>query len=149
MIDKFTKEFAFLSNFHPCNIELDGSIYPSVEHAFQASKTLNPRERLWIRLASKPSSAKRQGHYVNLRPNWDNLRVSVMLDLLRKKFAIPELQEQLLRTGNEILIEGNWWGDDFWGVPQGPLYHGEGKNMLGQLLMQVRREIVEGSTGAL
>ena len=52
---------------------------------------------------------------------------------LRCKFQVPELREKLLATGDEELIEGNWWNDKFWGVCKG-----EGCNMLGLILMEVR-----------
>ena len=56
--------------------------------------------------------------------------------LLRSKFSDPELAEALLATGDAELVEGNTWGDPFWGV-----YKGKGENMLGRLLMEVRGEI--------
>jgi predicted NAD-dependent protein-ADP-ribosyltransferase YbiA (DUF1768 family) len=58
-----------------------------------------------------------------------------MRSLLRQKFAHPSMRERLLATGDEELIEGNWWGDTFWGV-----CNGEGQNQLGKLLMRVRHE---------
>ena len=59
-----------------------------------------------------------------------------MRDCLRLKFEIPELREALLNTDNAKLIEGNWWGDKFWGI-----CNGVGENNLGKLLMEVRDEI--------
>ena len=52
------------------------------------------------------------------------------------KFNIPELKQKLLETGNTELVEGNTWGDTFWGV-----YNVEGENILGRLLMKVREEL--------
>ena len=40
-IDSFSKEYRFMTNFYPCEIEFDGNIYSSVEHAYCASKTVN------------------------------------------------------------------------------------------------------------
>jgi ribA/ribD-fused uncharacterized protein len=141
VINSFTKHYAFLSNFYPSPIELDGLVYPTVEHAYAAAKTLNPRQREMIRLVLKPGVAKQFGKHVDLRPNWDASRLSIMYSLLQKKFSIPELRSQLLATEDEELIEGNFWGDDFWGVPYGPLYSGIGQNHLGKLLMKIRSEI--------
>ena len=59
-----------------------------------------------------------------------------MRDLLRNKFSEPDLAARLLATGSTELIEGNNWNDTFWGVCRG-----RGRNMLGQLLMEVREEI--------
>ena len=57
-----------------------------------------------------------------------------MLELLHLKFRHPVLKDQLLATGDVELIEGNDWGDEFWGV-----CCGKGSNNLGKLLMLVRR----------
>ena len=59
-----------------------------------------------------------------------------MLSGLRIKFKNPELRSLLLATGNEELVEGNWWRDTYWGVCEGV-----GQNKLGKLLMQVREEV--------
>ena len=50
----------------------------------------------------------------------------------------PDLAKRLLDTGDEILEEGNTWHDTYWGVD---LKTGEGKNMLGSILMRVRNEL--------
>ena len=50
----------------------------------------------------------------------------------------PELGNKLLETGNQELVEGNTWGDIFWGV-----CNGKGQNWLGKILMMVRDEIRE------
>jgi predicted NAD-dependent protein-ADP-ribosyltransferase YbiA (DUF1768 family) len=59
-----------------------------------------------------------------------------MLDLLRSKFSRHKIRDLLLSSGDDEIIEGNNHGDKFWGVTKG-----EGKNMLGKLLMQVREEV--------
>jgi predicted NAD-dependent protein-ADP-ribosyltransferase YbiA (DUF1768 family) len=72
-----------------------------------------------------------------VRPDWDDTKINTMLTLLRQKFALgSELAKKLLDTGNRDLVEGNTWGDTFWGVCKG-----QGENMLGKLLMQVRAEL--------
>ena len=58
-----------------------------------------------------------------------------MLECVRKKFQIPELREALDNTGSELLVEGNWWKDTFWGMCEG-----RGQNNLGKILMKVREE---------
>lgn len=135
-IYSFTGKYAFLSNFHPCEIRWGKVIYPSVEHAFQASKSTSPNMRLAISEASTPGRAKRLGRQVELRRDWENVKVPVMRSLLIKKFAIPDLAEQLLATGDRELIEGNTWNDIYWGVCEG-----RGLNMLGKLLMEVRESL--------
>jgi len=138
-VDRFTGTYSFLSNFEICRIVHEGIVYPSVEHAFQAAKTHDMDERRYIAKLPTPGMAKRRGRKMKLRSNWDDIRVGVMLTLLRKKFAHPELAEALDVTGDAELVEGNHWGDHFWGVCDGV-----GENHLGKLLMQVRSEMRDG-----
>lgn len=140
MINMFFKQHRFLSNFYDSPvIGLDGVTYPTVEHAFQVAKTDDPNEREAIRNTSTPGQAKRLGRKVTLRSNWNGFRIEVMKTLVTRKFSSSSsLQTQLLATGDETLQEGNTWGDRFWGVD---LSTGEGKNWLGQILMQVREEL--------
>lgn len=135
-IDKFDGEFSFLSNFYPTPIEMDGIVYPSLEHAFQAAKSDDQEYREYVSKLTSPGKAKRAGREVRLRENWDIIKKEVMLQLLMKKFSNPDLCLKLLATGDSVLIEGNWWKDTFWGV-----CNGVGENHLGKLLMHVRSEI--------
>jgi ribA/ribD-fused uncharacterized protein len=140
VIDAFTGPYFFLSNFAESPVEFEGALYPTVEHAFAAAKTLDPTERELIRLAERPGEAKRLGRQVALRPGWDDLRVEVMRGLLARKFAPgSELAARLLATGDAQLVEGNTWGDRFWGVCRG-----QGRNQLGQLLMELRDQLRRG-----
>ena len=139
-ITRFRGDHAFLSNFHPAEISFEGECYPTVEHAFQAAKTLDPGEREKVRLAATPTLAKRLGRKVTLRRDWEAIKVNVMRDLLRLKFQQPELREQLLATGTARLIEGNTWNDRTWGCVWVKTQW-VGRNLLGQLLMQVRTEL--------
>lgn len=138
MIDKFDGQYRFLSNFHvlfsPIEDEL-GLKYNSVEAAYQASKTLDIDERRVFTVLGA-DKAKKLGKKIKMRPDWDEVKLSVMEDLLRKKFTNDQLREKLLATGDVELIEGNWWGDRFWGVCKG-----EGENHLGKLLMKIRGEL--------
>ena len=137
-ISSFKGRYAFLSNFAHCEVEFEGDKYITTEHAFQAAKTFNKEERTEIREALTPAIAKRFGKEVTLREDWEDVKVDIMYNLLKQKFSIPEFREQLLATGNAKLIEGNHWNDTFWGV-----CNGVGRNMLGELLMQLREEIKE------
>lgn len=135
MIDSFNGKYRFLSNFYPSKVSLDGWEFPTVEHAFQAAKTLDGNKRRQIQQAAKPGDAKRLGRTVNLRADWEDAKIDVMRQLLRRKFSDPFLLSQLLTTGTEELVEGNWWRDTFWGV-----CNGVGENHLGKLLMEIREE---------
>jgi hypothetical protein len=159
MIEQFRGEYRFLSNFFPATVVLDGQTYASVEAAYQASKSANSEYRTAIRALGEESGAvKRLGRTMTwerrgagaqyleagrttLRPDWNEARLSVMLDLVRQKFTRhADLATRLLATGQEELRETNWWRDSFWGV-----YNGEGENHLGKILMQVRSEIASAA----
>ena len=136
MINSFQGEHEFLSNFAASEIEFEGIVFPTVEHAFQAAKTFNHTGRVLIAAASTPGKAKRLGRSVSLRADWDEVKYSIMFQLVLQKFQLPALEEKLLATGDAILVEGNTWGDKVWGVCDG-----EGTNWLGQILMDVRKRI--------
>jgi N-glycosidase YbiA len=136
MISSFTGRYRFLSNFYPSPIRLGTIEYPTVEHAFQALKSHSQAERRRIAALPTPGQAKRAGRLLEIRPDWDSVKVGLMATLIEKKFQDPELRHKLLDTGVETLIEGNEWGDTFWGVCRG-----EGQNILGKLLMETRRKL--------
>mgnify|MGYP000936595384 CR=1 FL=1 len=142
-IVSFRDKHAFLSNFTPCYIDIDGHLtLTSVEHEYQAAKALVPRQAQAIRECATAGLAKRAGRKCTMRPDWNEIKLDVMLGLLRKKFAIEPFRSMLLATGNAALIEGNDWGDKYWGVVRcGAGW--EGHNHLGRLLVQVRRELAE------
>ena len=136
-ITSFENEFAFLSNFYHSPIVYEGIKYPTVEAAFQAAKTFNEIEKKTIAAAATPGQAKRLGRRVSLRPDWEQVKDSVMEELVRLKFtSSPTLAIQLWSTGDRELVEGNWWNDTYWGV-----CNGVGRNQLGKTLMKIRTEL--------
>ena len=136
-ITAFKDKHRFLSNFTPAKVEFDGVQYDTVEHAYQAAKTIDKGEREKIRAACAPGVAKRLGQKVTIRPDWEQIKVKVMYDLVSEKFSrYPVLKQFLLDTGSEEIIEGNHWNDTFWGV-----CNGVGENHLGKILMKVREEL--------
>ena len=138
-ITSFSGRNRFLSNFYEADVVLDGVGFPTVEHAYQAAKTENFKLRMRIRRVEKPAHAKAMGRDLKLLPDWDTkLKIPVMRDLLMQKFSRKPLSLWLAATGGRELIEGNTWGDTFWG--ECPL--GNGENNLGILLMEVREEML-------
>ena len=139
-ITEFQGKYRFLSNFYPIDIfdRTSGLIFPTVEHAYQASKERNPKYWAGIHDCQSPGGAKRMGMDAICYKGWKQQRISIMLELLRQKFIQHELRYNLLDTGDAMLVEGNRWGDTFWGVDMRVM---EGKNFLGFLLMQVREEM--------
>jgi len=138
-IDSFSGDFRWLSNFAEAPVVLDGVEYPTTEHAYQAAKTTDCAERDAILRCATPGRAKRMGQEITMRWDWDDVKEAVMLDLTRQKYTLPEYRKWLLATGDREIVEGNTWGDTFWGV-----CNGVGENKLGRILMQVRDEIRRG-----
>lgn len=137
MIDSFTGEYRFMSNFFPSPIKwCPGEVvFPTVEHGFVWHKTLSEVDRKLILRIETPGKVKRFGRKLVLREDWEQIKLNVMTDLVFEKFtnSLPELPELLLATGDHELVEGNRWGDTFWGV-----CNGVGQNCLGIILMETR-----------
>jgi ribA/ribD-fused uncharacterized protein len=135
-INEFRGEYRFLSNFYPCALSYKGEDWPTVEHAYQAAKTIDPIVQQYIKQSASPGQAKQRGRSAkwNLTPNWDKKKLDIMTDLVTRKFTQNvELMRLLLGTQGHELIEGNKWGDTYWGV-----CNGEGENHLGKILMNIR-----------
>lgn len=124
-----------MSNFTEVIVELDGIDYPSVENAYQASKTINKDERKQFENITS-GQAKRAGKKVDVRNDWDKVKLEIMEDLNRQKYNQEPFKSKLIQTGNQIIQEGNTWGDTFWGICRGV-----GKNNLGKIIMKIRSEL--------
>jgi ribA/ribD-fused uncharacterized protein len=147
MINKFEGRYSFLSNFYPAKIEHQGIEYPTVEHYYMAMKsndeqlingkyyTVGDFREMMAKVES-PGLAKKIGRMVKLRSDWDTYKFEVMNWAVREKFKDANLAQMLLDTGDQELVEGNFWGDVIWGVCDG-----KGQNHLGKILMQVRNEL--------
>ncbi len=133
----FFKENYWLSNFYQCDITSNDFVKPltfgSSEALFQALKCpLRADEFEGL----TPDEAKHLGRKVQLRSNWEEIKLDCMRYCLRSKFNQHEaLKEKLMLTGKGHLEEANTWGDKFWGTVDGV-----GENWLGQLLMELRDE---------
>lgn len=110
--------------------------FQNTEAAFQAMKDMSKAKEF---CGLSPSEAKRKGRRVSLRLDWESVKDNVMRIVLRCKFTQnPELADMLVATGDAELVEGNTWNDRYWGVCDG-----QGKNKLGQLLMELRTELAQ------
>jgi ribA/ribD-fused uncharacterized protein len=142
VISEFNGEYRFLSNFYSAPTLYEGILYRTSEHAFQAAKTLIQAQREEIRDLLTPGEAKKYAGKkgpIRLRDGWNEMRIDVMRQVLRSKFTSVQnehLKERLLDTGDAELIEGNTWGDVFWGQ-----VNGQGENWLGRLLMELRADL--------
>lgn len=135
-IDSFQDDYFFLSNFYPAPVRYDGLLFRNNEAAFQAQKSMNKKDREAF-TKMNPSEAKQAGRRVELRKDWEQVKIQIMTDIIKQKFLQnPELAEKLLATGEAYLEEGNTWGDRIWGT-----VNGQGANRLGIILMETREEL--------
>ena len=143
----YEQDFYVLSNFSAFNLHWRECTFPTSEHAYHWMKFFSgptvdglrasiaesirfaPSAHVAFKLAEESKRFRRQ--------DWDEVKLGIMLDILRAKAAQHEyVARKLLGTGERELIE-NSWRDDFWGW--GP--NRDGQNMLGKLWMVVRSEL--------
>lgn len=149
VINSFRGEHFFLSNFYPAMFDWRGRRWFCVEQAFQWSKTGFPKwgETLKandlakrLRDTGNPKTAKRYGREIPLDvKQWNLVRVQYMREIVHAKFATAGggIVGDLINTGSAMLIEGNTWGDKYWGrVLEGDQW--KGLNKLGVILMEER-----------
>lgn len=137
-IKGFFGPWRFLSNFHFVNVEWEGITYRTTEHAYQAAKFNDLDIRRYIQSLETPREARRVGQQPGCRADWDQVKYGIMYDLNAQKYCYPELQRQLLASGDAYLEETNTWGDVYWGI-----CNGVGQNNLGKILMDIRSHIRE------
>src|SRR4029453_11163041 len=145
VINSFTGDNHFLSNFYVRPIQYMGMEFKSGEHLFNALKTIDITEALWVINAPTPGIAKQRGRKVTLKPNWDDkVRYEAMRSTLGAKFLNDfEMSQKLLDTGDDYLIEGNTWHDNVWGTcicGRSSCATGS-QNKLGEFLMELREDI--------
>lgn len=138
----FTGEYSELNNSSAVMLEYGGVHSFSVDNLYQAMKTNDMEMRKVIALMLSDDEAYMVGQRVVLRPDWETVKESIMLDLLRLKFAEGGLKRLLLSTGDNDLINEVEYPDTFWGVYK---LNGKGDNALGKLLALVRCELRERS----
>jgi len=150
-------EFSFLSHFYPSPIVLDGEVWPTVEHYYQAQKSDDPEYKAAIRAAARPGLAKRLAAQPSAprrisgdswfrkngkqpRADWHDVKLAIMRRADNAKFEQnAHIAALLLATGDAELIEDSP-SEPFWGV--GP--DGQGLNWAGRVLMEVRDRLRSG-----
>jgi N-glycosidase YbiA len=136
---RVSDEYGCFSNFAPYPIELDGKRWPTTEHYFQAAKFDDPTDQEEIRSAKSPMVAKRLGHdrTKKLRPDWESAKDDIMRRAVLTKFTQhADLRAKLLATADARIVE-HTENDAYWGDGG----DGNGKNMLGLILMEVRDKL--------
>lgn len=131
----------FLSNMFPCKIEYEGYTYNCVESAFQAQKNSSHMYKYGLTFMDG-RQAKREGRKIELRPDWEEIKNNVMLNIVMAKFdQNKELKEKLLSIPDSELIEYNTWHDNYWGHCTCPRCKNKIKhNTLGKILSFVKNE---------
>ncbi len=130
-----SRQNVFLSNFYEAPLKINGEIWKTVEHFYQASKFSHPDIIQRIRDAATPMEAKVLGasRVYPVRGDWNEYRLDVMrLGVLAKFRQNADLRDKLLQTGSRMLVEAT--ADPFWGRGR----DGKGLNHLGRILMEVR-----------
>ena len=148
--------FGFLSHFHPPAIVLDGKLWPTVEHYYQAQKSFDPDYRAAIRAARSPGMAKRlaarmppggvsaqswfRKHGQEPRADWHEIKLDIMRRADWVKYSThPELAARLMATGDAELVEDSPF-EPFWGFGA----DGAGLNWAGRVVMEVREGLSKG-----
>ena len=151
-------DYAFLSNFYPADIEINGCLWPTVEHYYQAQKSTNSEYRSLILNAKTPGRAKRIGdsrinssfinkkswfrnHPESLRDDWSRVKVLVMTTAINAKFTQNPWLGELLKDTQPCDIIEDSPNDNFWGIGS----NGHGHNQLGEILMAVRDNLQDHS----
>jgi ribA/ribD-fused uncharacterized protein len=126
--------YGYMNNYKKSPMFIYGRWWKNVESAYQAQKTFDPDEYHKIWMAKHPKEARDLGQLVTVRPDWDQIKVSVMYECVLNKFIQNRIfREKLFSTGEEDIAEDSPI-DSFWGL--GPA--GNGLNHLGKILVKVR-----------
>lgn len=141
-IDEFKDEYFFLSNYYECPVVGPIGTFGSSEAFYQSCKCANENDSYKF-LSLNPDQAKKFGQQIEVRDDWEQIKEFIMYDAVLCKFLQnPDLRDKLIKTYPAELVEGNDWGDTYWGVdltkPDKP-----GENMLGKVLMRVRDKFVK------
>jgi hypothetical protein len=137
------KPYGAFSNLYRRTVVFEGVEYMTSEHAYQAGKARKEEVKQWLMAAPSPALLAMAAHglYVwDVHPDWSKTKFERMKKILMCKFTQhQDLQALLLSTGNMRLVEvatidnavNRLWGE----------VNGKGQNKLGELLMEVRKDI--------
>ena len=141
-VHKFSSNSSPFSNFYNFPVEYDGMCFRTSENAYQAAKTLDLKLRESF-VDINPRQTKNKGRQLELRADWEEVKYSVMFEILKNKFSDSELRSVLLDTGDaEIVEDTTGWHDNIWGNCDCEKCRDiEGQNLLGKALMAVRGEM--------
>lgn len=143
------KPYGAFSNLYRRSIKFEGETFATSEHAYQAGKARKPEVRDWVLSAPSPALVAMAAHglyYWDIAPGWSRTKFDRMRGVLRAKFTQhDDLRVLLLATGDARLVESATVDNEvnrLWGE-----VNGEGRNMLGQLLMELRSKLSDEEGG--
>lgn len=133
-------EYSPLDNFSPIPVLFNDVIYFTAEHAYQTAKFSGSDDEIARQIIATESATDvfelANANRSSKRPDWDEVKVGIMKEILKNKIAQhPEVQQKLMDTRERVIIEDSW-PDDQWGIGE----HGDGKNLLGIIWMELRTE---------
>ena len=147
------------SNWHPCQFELDGIVFNSTEQHMMYHKAMlfdNEEIAQKILKATSPSKQKALGRQVEgFDPLvWEKHRWDIVYAGNKAKFTQNEnLLKRLLKTQGTTIVEASPV-DDIWGIglaeedPRALSRHTwRGLNLLGQILTELREELIQKENG--
>jgi N-glycosidase YbiA len=139
---KVCEPYGCFSNFSPHSIQMEGEIWPTSEHYYQAQKFVGTQDLHLCRLIQQVPSPEKaaaigRNPIYTVRQNWHTLKPAIMYGAVLTKFTTyPDLMALLLSTDEELIVE-NSSTDDYWGCGS----DGLGQNQLGKVLMRIRQEL--------
>ena len=151
-VGSFQDEKAFLSNMYRQPIYFnrqheifvsDELVYPSTENLYHALKCQHVDDRIRF-IKCTPFESKKLSKTMYVRPDWDDdMKIEAMKLCTDLKYDYNiDLQDKLLAVTDDIIVEENNWGDDFWGmVYNHSKGHFVGQNNLGHILTSKREQI--------
>lgn len=151
MINNFSSDYAFLSDDFLVPVWYEGIWYPSAEHAYQASRTIYPKQKMLILECKTAIEAIRLSNSkaITFRTGWKELREQTKRTILTSKFKNKDLAQKLIDTYPRKLINENNYHDNYWGNCKCKnCFHSRGKNKSGIILTSVRTNLIRISTGA-
>lgn len=150
-VGSFSGDLEFLSNMYKIpiyfneskydNFQPDFKVYPSSENLYQALKCKYIKDRELFQNVD-PHKSKRIGRSIEIRSDWDNVRLEAMKLVIDLKFKNIELAEKLIDLPDDKIIEFNNWGDRFFGI-----CNGEGLDHLGKILRAKKQQIIKDKQG--
>lgn len=153
VVKEFRGDYFFLSNFFMASFLWRGVEYPAGEYAFSDAKKLALEDAYLtdmtahtekVLAAKDCKAAKDVGRAAKIDvKHWDDIKPQIMREIVHARFANNlsdfDMVGGLINTGAMMLVEGNNWGDTFWGR-----CNGKGFNTLGALLMEERGYWLKG-----